>query len=140
MKILCFIIRVLLFMQFFYAGIEKLFLPFDATKLREENALSGTFVQFYTLLHDTGYLLFVGFFQALCAVLLLFRKTYLLGAVMLTPILFCLVATHVFITRSNSRAFYDLFLMTLNTVLILCNYQSLKQTFFPLRNQNKKEI
>ncbi|WP_234859221.1 DoxX family protein [Aquimarina aquimarini] len=127
MKIAIYSIRFLFALLFIYNGIEKLFIPYDSSAFREslpEN--SDTFFEFYHLLQTTGFIYFVGFFQILCGVLLLFKRTYFLGSIMLTPILLCMVMTHVFITRNPSYLAFDSFLFLCNVYLIGYNFKKIK--------------
>lgn len=129
MNIVFGLIRCLLALQFGYAGIEKLFLPFDRKTFLTHYPGELPFSRFYLLLQDTGYLHFVGFFQLLCALLLLFPRTWLLGSIMLVPMLLCLLATHVFISGNMANLAYDIVLLLFNTILILTRFNSLKRTF-----------
>lgn len=84
MKIAVYVIRILLALMFIWAGIEKLFLPFNPSVFRANTAEAAEeFFTFYELLQSTGYLYFVGFFQLLCGILLLFKRTYILAAISL---------------------------------------------------------
>lgn len=130
-RILWALIRVLPGLLFVYSGIEKLFLPFDATQFTAHYQTRPDFIAFYTLLQRTGYLYFVGFFQLFCGVLLLFRKTYLLGAIMLIPLLFCLLATHIFISKDMGWLLYDCLILTFTVTLIIPHYKKLMQIFLP---------
>jgi len=129
MIILTYIIRIILMLQFVYAGVEKLFLPFDADKFAKENTGMETFIRFYTLLNDTGYLYFVGLFELLCGILLIFNKTYLLAAVMMIPLLLCIVTTHLLISHSPFRLAYDSFLLLMNAMLLFRHYKALNRFF-----------
>ncbi|WP_103863504.1 DoxX family membrane protein [Aquimarina sp. I32.4] len=127
MKIAIYSIRFLFALLFIYNGIEKLFIPYDSSAFREslpEN--SDTFFEFYHLLQTTGFICFVGFFQILCGTLLIFKRTYFLGSIMLTPILLCMVMTHVFITRNPSYLAFDSLLFLCNVYLIGSNFKKIK--------------
>lgn len=87
------------------------------------------FFEFYDFLMGTGYLYFVGFFQLLNGLLLVFRRTYLLGAVMMVPLLLCLLMTHVFISKYTGFIIFDSVSFLLNAVLIFSHYSVLKSTF-----------
>ncbi|MEM6866393.1 MAG: MauE/DoxX family redox-associated membrane protein, partial [Bacteroidota bacterium] len=92
MNIVVYIIRFLLAFLFIYAGIEKLFLPYDPSVFRTDAAEADpVFFTYYELLQGSGYLYFVGFFQLLCGTLLIFKRTYLLGSIMLVPLILCLL-------------------------------------------------
>lgn len=123
--------RVLPGLLFVYSGIEKLFLPFDAGQFTEHYQVKQDFITFYMQLQRTGYLYFVGFFQLLCGALLLFRRTHLSGAVMLIPLLFCLLATHVFISKDMGWLLYDCLMLILTVTLIIPHYKKLRQIFLP---------
>jgi len=106
--------------MFVYAGIEKLFLPYNPSAFRANSAgAAEEFFVFYELLQASGYLYFVGFFQLLCGVLLLFKRTYLLGAIMLIPLVLCLLMTNVCVSKNSSYIIFDSCLFLMNVVLIL---------------------
>ncbi len=127
MKIIIYSIRFLLGLLFIFHGIEKLFLPYNSAAFKESSAGSSIhFIEFYELLQHTGFLYFVGFFQLLCGILLIFKRTYLLGSIMLTPILLCVVMVHVFISRNASYVAFDFFLFICNLSLIGYNFNKIK--------------
>jgi len=76
-----------------------------------------------------GYLYFVGFFQLLNGLLLVFKRTYLLGAVMMVPLMLCLLMTHVFISKYVGFIVFDGVMFFLNSVLVMSHYRELKGTF-----------
>jgi len=131
MKIATYIIRFLLALLFIWAGIEKLFLPYDPSVFRANAADSDLlFFEFYDLLHNAGYLYFVGFFQLLCGLLLVFKRTYLLGGVMLVPLVLCLLNTHIFFSKNVFYICFDSVLLMLVCFLISKNFNALKDLFF----------
>ena len=100
MKIAIYVIRFLLALIFIYAGIEKLFLPYNPSVFKADMAMTDPqFCVFYDLLMKVGVLYFVGFFQLLNGLLLVFKRTYLLGSVMMVPLLLCLLMSQVFIAK-----------------------------------------
>lgn len=130
MKVVIYIIRFLLALLFIYSGIEKLFLPYHPEVFQANMPHSGeAFFEFYDLLQKTGYLSFVGVCQLLCGGLLVFKKTYLLGAVMLFPLMLCLVMTHVFFSKNVGYMVFDSTLLSLNLVIILHHFRLLQATF-----------
>ena len=136
MKAVNYIVRLILMLLFIYAGIEKLFLPYNPSVFKADTAVADPhFFAFYDLLQRTGYLYFVGFFQLLCGVLVAFRRTYLLGAVMLVPLILCLLMVHVFVSRYPFYIAFDGTLLLMTVVLVMQNYKLLKATF--LKPQNK---
>ncbi|MEM7108561.1 MAG: hypothetical protein AAF519_10085 [Bacteroidota bacterium] len=125
-----YITRFLLALIFIWAGIEKLFLPYDPSVFKSDVAMTDPkFFAFYDFLMGTGYLYFVGFFQLLNGLLLVLRKTYLLGAVMMVPLLLCLLMTQIFIGKYAGFIIFDGVLFSMNAFLILSHYQELKSTF-----------
>ena len=129
MKIATYIIRFLLALLFIWAGIEKLFLPYDPTEFQTE--IAGTdplFFEFYDLLHRAGYLDFVGFFQLLCGALMVFKRTYLLGSIMFVPLILCLLMTHVFFSHNWLYIVFDSATFCVNLFLILQHAKALKAT------------
>ncbi|NJO87789.1 MAG: DoxX family membrane protein [Chloroflexia bacterium] len=131
MKIAVYIIRFLLALLFFWAGVEKLFLPYDPSVFRANAADSNPlFFEFYDLLQRAGYLYFVGFFQLLCGVMLVFKRTYLLGSVMMVPLVLCLVMTHIFFSKNVFYIGFDSAILLFVVFLIGRNAQELNATFF----------
>lgn len=124
MKIVVYIIRFLLALLFIWAGIEKLFLPYDPSVFRANTAEAAEeFFTFYELLQASGYLYFVGFFQLLCGLLLVFKRTYLLGSIMLVPLLLCLLMSHVFFSKYTQLLVFDLVFFALNLLLLFYRYK-----------------
>ena len=129
MKIATYMIRFLLALTFIWAGIEKLFLPYDPTEFQTE--VAGTdplFFEFYDLLHRAGYLYFVGFFQFLCGALMVFKRTYLFGSIMFVPLILCLLMTHVFFSHNWLYIVFDSVTFCVNLFLILQHTKALKAT------------
>ncbi|MEM0938227.1 MAG: DoxX family membrane protein [Bacteroidota bacterium] len=130
MEIARYIIRFLLVLIFVYAGIEKLFLPYNPSVFKSDVEMTDPkFFEFYDFLMGTGYLYFVGFFQLLNGLLLVFKKTYLLGAVMMVPLMLCLLMTQVFISRYTGFIIFDSVIFLLNSVLLLSHFKELKAVF-----------
>ncbi|KQC30399.1 DoxX family membrane protein [Flagellimonas eckloniae] len=124
MKIVVYIIRFLLALMFIYAGVEKLFMPYDSSVFRADTAEAAEeFFMFYEFLQASGYLYFVGFFQLLCGALLVFKRTYLLGSVMLVPLILCLLMTHVFFSKYMQFIIFDLVFFLLNLVVLFSRYK-----------------
>jgi uncharacterized membrane protein YphA (DoxX/SURF4 family) len=116
MKAVEYIIRFLLAFIFIYSGIEKLFLPYNPLVFRADSPEAHeSFFIFYELLQAAGYLNFVGVFQLLCGLLLVFKRTWLLGSIMLVPLILCLLMTHLFFSKYELFIAFDaiLFLMVL---------------------------
>lgn len=130
MVVATYIIRFLLALIFIYAGIEKLFMPYNPSVFKSDVAMTDPkFFDFYDFLMGTGYLYFVGFFQLLNGLLLVFRRTYLLGAVMMIPLMLCLLMTHVFISRYVGYIVFDGVMFLMNSFLVFTHYTELKTTF-----------
>lgn len=130
MKITHYVIRFLLAFIFIYAGIEKLFLPYDPSVFKADAEMADPkFFELYDFLMGTGFLFFVGFFQFLNGLLLVFRRTYLLGAVMMVPLMLSLLMIHVFVSRYLGFIIFDSVMFLLNGVLIFSHYHELKDTF-----------
>ncbi|MEM9362948.1 MAG: DoxX family membrane protein [Bacteroidota bacterium] len=135
MKIASYIIRFLLAFMFIYAGIEKLFLPYDPSVFRTDAAQADPiFFTYYDLLQGSGYLYFVGFFQLLCGTLLVLKRTYLLGSIMLVPLMLCLLMTHVFFSKYLPFIIFDSAMFLMNTVLL--SYRSKDWQPILLKKQN----
>lgn len=130
MIVLSYIFRFILAILFIRAGIEKLFLPYDPSVFKANAATSDPlFFEFYDLLHSAGYLYFVGFFQLSCGVMLVFKRTHLLGSVMLIPLLFCLFMTHVFISKNSFYMMFDGALLVMVLMLVFQHFKPLKELF-----------
>ena len=130
MKIATYVIRFLLALIFIYAGIEKLFLPYDPSVFKADISMTDPqFFVFYDLLMKAGFLYFVGFFQLLNGLLLVFKRTYLIGAVMMVPLLLCLLMSQVFIAKYIWFILFDSTLFVLNALLIAPHFKELKSVF-----------
>nr|WP_293301454.1 hypothetical protein [Allomuricauda sp.] len=126
MKIATYIIRFLLAALFLWAGYEKFFFPYNAEAFRSGCPdCNPSFFAFYDLLQQGGYLYFVGFFQFLCGALLVFKRTYLLGSIMLVPLTLCLWATHIFISGNGFYLVFDGAVFLLTTFLIVPRLKTL---------------
>lgn len=135
MIIINYIIRLLLALMFIWAGIEKLFLPYDPSVFRvNSEGAAEEFFTFYNLLQTSGYIYFVGFFQLLCGLLFVFKRTYLLGSIMLMPLIICLLMTHVFFSKHVGYMIFDTVFFALNLVLIFGKYKDWKPIL--LKKQN----
>ncbi len=136
MKITNYIIRFLLALIFIYSGIEKIFLPYNPSVFKSDMAMTDPkFFEFYDFLMGTGFLYFVGFFQLINGLLLVFKRTYLLGAVMMVPLMLCLLMTQIFIGRYTGFIIFDSVLFVLNAVLIFQHYPQLKGVFLKPQNE-----
>jgi len=122
MKITIYIIRFLLAVLFIMHGIEKIFIK----SLLPAEGINPDFETFYKLLTSTGFLVFVGFFQLLCGLLLIFKRTSLLGAVMLFPLILCLVMTHIFISKTIYYVIFDTVLLAMNVMILIPRFKDLK--------------
>lgn len=135
MKIVTYIIRFLLALIFIYAGIEKLFLPYNPSVFKSDVEMTDPkFFEFYDFLMSTGYMYFVGFFQLLNGLLLVFKRTYLLGAVMMVPLMLCLLMAHVFISRYAGFIVFDGVMFLMNGFLVLSHFEKLKGLFLEPKN------
>ena len=130
MKIANYVIRLLLALIFVYAGIEKLFLPYNPSVFKSDVSMTNPkFFEFYDFLMRTGYLYFVGFFQLLNGLLLVFRRTYLLGAVMMIPLMLCLLMTQVLIGRYTGFIIFDVVMFLMNVFPLTQHFTDLKELF-----------
>jgi uncharacterized membrane protein YphA (DoxX/SURF4 family) len=115
---------------FIWSGIGKLFLPYDPSVFKANSLESDpSFFAFYDVLHQAGYLYFVGFCQLLCGLLLVFRRTYLLGSVMMVPLMLCLLMTHVFFSKNTFYLVFDSTILVFVLILIGRNFSGLKTVF-----------
>tara|TARA_B100000809_G_scaffold261450_1_gene310373 strand:+ start:7089 stop:7493 length:405 start_codon:yes stop_codon:yes gene_type:complete len=123
MKIIVTIIRFFLALLFIYVAIDKTLNPAIP---ENEIGISANFITFYTLLLESKFIFFVCFIEFLSGALLLFKRTYLLGAIMLVPLLLCLLMIHVFISKSNFYLIFDGTLFLLNSILIIYRFKDIK--------------
>ena len=135
MKIVIYIILFLLAVMFIWAGIEKLFLPYNPSVFRANSAdAHESFFAFYELLQNAGYLYFVGFLQLLCGLLLVFKRTYLLASIMLVPLVLCLLMTHVFFSKFFGYMIFDIIIFLLNAVLLMYRREDWMTFLFKKQN------
>ncbi len=131
MKIMTYFSRFFLALLFIYAGIEKLFLTYDPEAYRAMYAGSADdFFEFYELMHYSDFLHFVGFCQLLCGLLLVFKRTYLLGAIMLMPIVLCILMTQIYFSKYALYLVFVLVVFGLNAFLIMRHLKDLKAVLF----------
>lgn len=123
MKIIIYSIRFLLALLFIYVAIDKTLNPIIP---ENEIGISANFITFFTLLLESKFIFFVCFIELLCGILLLFKRTYLLGAIMLVPLLLCLLMIHAFISKSNFYFIFDGTLFLLNSILIIYRFKDIK--------------
>ncbi|MDE2729756.1 MAG: DoxX family membrane protein [Gemmatimonadota bacterium] len=136
MKAATYIARFLLAFIFIFAGIDKWFVPYDPAEMQVEFAETNPlFYEFYDLLHNAGYLYFVGFFQLLCGSLMVFGRTYLLGGIMFVPLMLCLAMTHVFFSQNWPFLAFDVTMIALVVFLLGQRSGELKATI--LKPQNR---
>lgn len=127
MKITTYIIRFLLALLFLWTGYDKFFVAYNPEVFRAGcPECNVVFFEYYDLLQQSGYLYFVGFFQVLCGALLIFKRTYILAAIMLVPLVLCLWATHIFISGNLFYRIFDGILFCLTVFLIVSKWQNLK--------------
>jgi uncharacterized membrane protein YphA (DoxX/SURF4 family) len=122
------IARVLLGLFMIYAGVEKFLFRHTATDTEMWQATAKPFVDFYILLQDSGYLLFVASCQVIFGLLLFFKPTHLLAAIMFVPLFICLIATHVFLSQNIGFIIFDSILFIINASLIYKNFNPLYNT------------
>ncbi len=129
MIIATYLIRAMLVVLLAFAGIEKLFLPYSKEEFSATKSNSDPiFVEYYDLLMTTGYLNYVGTFQLLVSLLLAFHRTYLLGAIMLVPLMVSIVMTHVFLSKDIAYLGMDIGFLLMNLFLIWPYRNHLKET------------
>jgi uncharacterized membrane protein YphA (DoxX/SURF4 family) len=128
MKYYLLTIRVLLGLFMIYAGIEKFLFRHSAADTEMWQAAAKEFMDFYLLLQNTNFLIFVACCQILFGVLLFFKPTHLLAAIMFVPMLSCLIATHIFISHNIGYIIFDTIIFLLNASIIFNNRKPLYQT------------
>lgn len=126
MKYTLYVIRFLLALLFIYAAIDKIINP---VLPKDEIGISTEFIAFYSLLLESKFMYFVCACQFICGFLLLFNRTYLLGAIMFVPLLLCLIMVHVFISNSSFYILFDSSLFLMNSILIVYRFKKIKPIF-----------
>ncbi|MFC0184843.1 DoxX protein [Pseudarcicella hirudinis] len=125
MNTIIYVIRLLLSLLFVWHGAEKLIWHHPVPV----NEVNNSFVVFYNLLAESGYIYFIGFCQLLSGLLLIFKKTYLLAVIMLIPMVLNLIACHVFLSHQTGYIIFDTTILLLLLFLIRMNYQVLQKIF-----------
>ncbi len=135
MTVVIYIIRFLLAFIFIYAGIEKLFMPYDLSVFRADVAeADSTFFIYYDLLRGSGYLYFVGFFQLLCGLLLVFKRPNLFGAIMLITLILCLLMTHICFSKYIKFIIFDAIVLSLNILVLFSIHKNWKPLILKTHN------
>lgn len=130
MKFINYFIRFYLAFTFIRPGFGKLFGKYDAEAFKaKQSMMSPEYLAYYDLLMQSGFMNFVGASQIVIAILLVFKRTYLLGAVMLVPLILQLVMVHVFLSGYTNKILFDSLLLVLALVLIFQNFEALKNVF-----------
>ena len=106
-----------------YVAVDKTLNPIIP---EDEIGISANFITFYGLLLESKFIFFVCFMELMSGILLLFKRTYLLGAVMLVPLLLCLFMIHIFISKSSFYIIFDGTLFLLNSILIIYRFKDIK--------------
>lgn len=127
MKTVVYSIRFILAILFIYVAFDKILHPAIPA---DETGINAEFELFYKLLVDSKFMYFVCACELVCGLLLLFKRTYLLGAIMFVPLLLCLVMTHICISKSSFYIAFDSSLFILNAILIIYRFKDIKQSVF----------
>lgn len=127
--VLNYIIRILLIYVYVPHGYEKLTQKISVQEYIDYG-LQGDFLDFYLIWERTGFIYVIGVAQLLGGLLLIFKRTYLLGSVFLLPISIGMLFCHVFISHAMDFLYFDLIVLVLNMWLIAVNYKALLTTFF----------
>ena len=135
MKVVVYIIRFLLAFLFIYAGMEKLFLPFNPAVFKAQVEMADPlFFEFYKLMQGSGYLYFVGFFQLLCGLLLVFKRTYVLASIMLVPLILCLLMNQMLIAKYLGYIVFDVILLIFNLIIVIHSFHKWKSILTKTEN------
>lgn len=124
-----YLVRALLAYVYIPHGLEKLYTKINVQEYIDFK-LGQDFINFYLIWEKSGYIWVIGIAQFLGGLLLLFRKTYLFGAVWLLPISIGMFCCHIFITHARDFLIFDALVLTMNLYLILLHFRSLTNTFF----------
>lgn len=122
------IISILIGLFFVYAGVMKYLMPVQETDTLAWQGQNELYRTYYMLLQNTGYMGFVAVCQILLGVMLIYRKTRLLAAIMFVPLLVNLICTHIFISHNIPNLVLDIVLLLLVGSLIAPFFPSLKKT------------
>lgn len=127
--LLTYLSRLLLAYVYIPHGLEKLYKKIDPQEYLDYK-LGQDFVDFYLHLERSGYIWVIGFAQLIGGLLLIFKRTYLFGAVWLLPISIGMTCCHIFISHAADFLIFDAMVLTLNLYLILKHFNVLSRTFF----------
>ena len=113
------IAAILLGLFFVYAGGKKLFLP-PAPRGTGPSTLPPEFIDLLKALSASGYfMVMVAWFQLCSGILLLFRKTHVLGALLLLPVTFNIFVIHVALDNRIYEYFFTGFLLLVNVTILI---------------------
>ncbi|SHG17904.1 DoxX family membrane protein [Pedobacter caeni] len=131
--IFTYIVRALLAYVYIPHGLEKLYTKINVQEYIDFK-LGQDFIDFYLIWEKSGYIWVIGIAQFLGGLLLLFKRTYLFGAVCLLPVSIGMFFCHIFISHAQDFLIFDALVLILNLYLILLHFKSLKSTFFKPQN------
>ncbi len=116
---------------FMYKGITKHFLS-PCKVYGPESTLPLEYQQVISGLCNSGMLVFVGFFQVLSGLLLLFSRTRLLGAIVLLPIILTIFLLHYFLDN-RPHELVETGIPLATTILIIVFYAPKWKPIFILK-------
>ncbi len=126
---LTYLTRFFLAYVFIPHGIEKITTTIDIQEYHDFG-LGQDFIDFYLLWEKTGFIVFIGVLQLIMGLLLIPKKTYLFGAVLLAPMNVGMIATHIYLSKSWDFLIWDALMFILNLYLIIPYYKLLIEVFF----------
>lgn len=127
--VIAYISRILLAYVYIPHGLEKLYQKIDPQEYLDFK-LGQEFVDFYLHFERSGYIWVIGVAQLIGGLLLIFRRTYLFGAVFLLPVSIGMLSCHIFISHAMDFLLFDAIVLLLNLYLILINFITLRKVFF----------
>ncbi|WP_292009874.1 DoxX family membrane protein [Chryseobacterium sp.] len=123
---LSYVCRALLAYVFIPHGYEKLAARINPHEYIDFG-LKGDFLDFYLIWERTNFIWVIGVAQLIGGLLLIFRRTYFLGAIWLLPLSVGMFCTHVFISHAMDFLYFDLIVLILNLYLIVENFKLIKE-------------
>jgi hypothetical protein len=105
--------------------MQFIIFPFSTWQQSLEH-LPGAAIAWAFLGYSEWFSILLGLFQAVPAVLLLFRRTYLLGAILMFPILLNVVLINYAMQLWLNTQMISLLLLTMNVVILLFRFRTLR--------------
>ncbi|MCA1761433.1 MAG: hypothetical protein LC664_00325 [Flavobacteriales bacterium] len=124
------LVAVLLGLFFIYAGAKKLFVP-PEPRTDGHSTVPAEFIDLIRAFKGSGYfMIMVAWFQLTAGALLLWKRTMLIGALLLLPVTFNIFAIHVALDNRMGEYIFTGILLAANSAIVLTY---LRQLILPAR-------